>query len=144
MAKCKYCHQDITRLDKEVCPFCGGYKPLEGEDGSTQDITKVIGDIQGAEEIKLHSRVVAAILAFVLGVFGAHLFYIGKVKKGLITLACSLVFIFGLGSLIFFFAWPTLLVYVLFYLVIEALMIGVGIGYLVKRNITDSNGAFLK
>ena len=144
MAKCKYCHADITRLDKEVCPFCGGYKPLEGTDDSTQDITKVIGQVEHVENLKIHSKVVAAVLAIILGIFGANLFYLGKTKKALITIAISLVFIGGFGSLIFFLAWPSPLAYLIFYFVLEALMIGVGVGYLVKHNITDSNGAFLK
>ena len=67
MAKCKYCHESITRLDREVCPFCGGLKPLEGTDDSTQDITKVIGQVERVENLQLHSKVVAAILAILLG-----------------------------------------------------------------------------
>ena len=144
MAKCKYCHESITRLDREVCPFCGGLKPLEGTDDSTQDITKVIGQVEHVEDLKLHSKVVAAILAIVLGIFGANLFYLGKIKKALIVLGISVGFIGGFGSLIFFLAWQSPLAYLIFYFVIEALMIGVGVSYLVKHNITDSNGAFLK
>ena len=144
MAKCKYCHESITRLDREVCPFCGGLKPLEGTDDSTQDITKVIGQVDHVENLKLHSKLTAALLAFFLGIFGANLFYLGKTKKALIVLAISLLFIGGLGSLIFFLAWSSPFAYLIFYFVLEALMIGVGIGYLVKHNITDSNGAFLK
>lgn len=144
MAKCKYCHESITRLDRDVCPFCGGLKPLEGTDDSTQDITKVIGQVEHAEDLKLHSKLVAALLAFFLGIFGANLFYLGKAKKALIVLAISLVFIGGLGSLIFFLAWSSPFAYLIFYFILEALMIAVGVGYLVKHNITDSNGAFLK
>lgn len=144
MAKCKYCHESITRLDREVCPFCGGLKPLEGTDDSTQDITKVIGQVEHAENLKLHSKLVAALLAFFLGIFGANLFYLGKTKKALIVLAISLLFIGGLGSLIFFLAWSSPFAYLIFYFILEAMMIAVGVGYLVKHSITDSNGAFLK
>lgn len=144
MAKCKYCHESITRLDREVCPFCGGLKPLEGTDDSTQDITKVIGQVEHAENLKLHSKLVAALLAFFLGIFGANLFYLGKTKKALSVLAISLLFIGGLGSLIFFLAWSSPFAYLIFYFILEAMMIAVGVGYLVKHSITDSNGAFLK
>ena len=118
MAKCKYCHENITRLDREVCPFCGGLKPLEGTDDSTQDITKVISQVEHAKDLKLHSKVVAAILAFVLGVFGAHTFYLGKYKKGLIILAISAILIGGLGSLIFFIAWKNVFAYLIFHFLI--------------------------
>ena len=40
--KCKYCHEKISKLDKDVCPFCGGLKPLEGVEDQTQDITKAL------------------------------------------------------------------------------------------------------
>ena len=145
MARCKYCHESITRLDKEVCPFCGGLKPLEGTDDSTQDITKVIGQVENTESLKLHSKVVAAILAILFGVFGANLFYLGKFKKGLIVLAISVLFIVGFGSILFFaIPWHNALAFLIFYFILEALMIGVGIAYLTKHNITDKNGAFLK
>ena len=144
MAQCKYCHETITRLDREVCPFCGGLKPLDGVNDKTQDITKVINQVEHADELKIHSKVVAAILAFILGIFGANLFYLGKTKKAIFVIAISLLFIGGFGSLVFFFGWSSPLAYLIFYFVLEALMIGVGIGYLVKHNITDSNGAFLK
>lgn len=145
MAKCKYCHADITRLDKEVCPFCGGSKPLEGDSGQTQDITKVIDQVEHADQIKFHSKVVAAILAIFLGIFGANSFYLGFKKKGFIALAISLVSIAGLGSLIYFVAnWHSPFAYLIFYFVMEAIMIGVGVNYLVSSSITDSSGAFLK
>ena len=144
MAKCKYCHENITRLDREVCPFCGGLKPLEGTDDSTQDITKVIGQVEHADEIKLHSKLVAALLTFFLGIFGANLFYLGRYKKGFIALAICLGIIGGFGSILFFTVWKSPFAYLVFYFVLEALMIAVGVGYLTKHNITDSNGAFLK
>ena len=45
MAKCKYCGAEISRLDKDNCPFCGGRKPLEGVDDSTQDMTKSLAEL---------------------------------------------------------------------------------------------------
>lgn len=144
MANCKHCNAQISRLDKDVCPFCGGLKPLEGTDDSTQDITKVIGQVEHAEDLHLHSRVIAAILAFVFGIFGLHTFYLGKNKKGLITLIVSIDLIGGLGSLIYFVAWKNIFAYLIPYFILEFLMIGVGVAYLTKRNIVDSNGAFLK
>ncbi len=145
MAKCRSCHADITRLDKDVCPFCGCPKPLEGDSGQTQDITKVIEQVEHADQLKYHSKVVAAILAIFLGIFGANSFYLGFKKKGFIALAISVFSIAGLGSLIYFVAkWNSPFAYLIFYFVLEAIMIGVGVHYLVSRSITDSSGAFLK
>ena len=145
MAKCRNCGADINRLDRDVCPFCGASKPLEGADTKTQDFTQIFTQIEGAEKVKFHSKVVAALLAIFLGIFGAHTFYLGFKKKGFIILLVSLVLIAGLGSLIYFVAnWHSPFAYLIFYFVIEAIMIAVGIGYLVKSNATDSAGVFLK
>ena len=144
MAKCKYCHEDITRLDKEVCPFCGGSRPLDGTDTQTQDMTKVIDQLDHPTEVKIHKKLVAALLAFFLGIFGADSFYLGKCRKGILMLVISLVFIGGIGSLIYFLGWNSPFAYLILYFVLEALMIGVGICYFVKGDITDNNGAFLK
>lgn len=144
MAKCKYCQQSITRLDKEVCPFCGGHRPLDGTDTSTQDITKIIGQVENPVEIKSKKKIIAAVLAFVLGVLGIHHLYLGRTKHFAITLAFSLVLIVGLGSAIFFTVWKSPFAYLIPYFVMEAIMIFIGIGYLIRHDVTDSHGAFLK
>lgn len=145
MAKCKYCHEVISRLDKEVCPFCGGIKPLEGTDTSTQDVTKVISQLDHPVKIKHKKRVVAAILAAVLGFLGAHQFYLGKCKKGLITTLICLVFIGGLGSILFFATkWHSALAFLIPYFVTEVFSLFNSYIYLAKHNIQDSHGEFLE
>ena len=144
MAKCKYCHEVISRLDKEVCPFCGGIKPLEGTDTSTQDVTKVIDQLEGSVQIKHKKRIVAALLAFVFGFLGAHYMYLGKFKKGLFTCLVSLVLIGGIGSLLYLLAgWHSIMPYLIPYLIIEFYSIFLGIMYLTSHNIQDSSGEFL-
>lgn len=144
MAQCKYCHEPISRLDKEVCPFCGGLKPLEGTDTSTQDVTKVINQLDGGIEIKQKKRIIAALLAFILGFLGLHDFYLGKFKKALIWLGISIVLIGGVGSLIFFVGWANPFAYLIPYFVIELFMIFVGVGYLIRHDVTDARGEFLE
>ena len=143
MAKCKYCGQNISRLDKEICPFCGGKKPLDGTDTTTQDITKVLGQIIDPKKIKHCNRIVAAILAFVLGIFGAHSHYLKKHKVGFIILAVSVVTIGGLGSLLGLALHMGVWGYLIPYFVLEAFMIVVGINYLVRHDVTDGDGEFL-
>lgn len=145
MAKCKYCGVEINRLDKEICPFCGGKKPLEEDNNSTQDVTKALETLkQMGVEPKSKSKVVAALLAFFLGIFGVHNYYLGKFKIGLITLCISLLSIAGIGSILFFAALHNVFAYLIPYFVLEALMIVVGISFLVRPDITDANGDFLK
>lgn len=145
MAKCKYCHSPISRLDKDVCPFCGGSKPLEGEDTSTQDVTKVINQLDHPVNIKHKKRIVAAILSVVFGFLGASHFYLGKCKKGLITLAISLVLIAGLGSILFFAAkWHSAFAFLIPYFVIEVVSLFNAYIYITRHNIQDSHGEFLE
>lgn len=145
MAKCKYCHEVISRLDKDVCPFCGGVKPLDGTDTSTQDVTKVIDQLENQVKIKHKSRILTAILAAFLGFLGAHFFYLGKCKKGLLTAAICLGFIGGLGSILYFAAgWKSALAFLIPYFVIEVGLLFVAYIYLTKHNIQDSHGEFLE
>lgn len=144
MAKCKYCGQNISRLDKEICPFCGGKKPLDGTDTTTQDVTKVLGQYVDAKKIKHHSRIVAALLAIFVGIFGIHSFYLGKKKAGWITLAISVGIIGLVGTLLFLTTGLGVFAYLIPYFVLEALLIAVAISYLVRHDVTDANGEFLE
>lgn len=144
MAKCKYCQETISRLDKEVCPFCGGIKPLEGGDTSTQDVTKVIGQVQGVSEIKHKRRVIAAVLAVVFGFLGLHEFYIGKIKHGIYSLVTSLVAIVGVGCALFFTFWPSAFAFLVPYFIIEAFMLIQATNFIFGHDVTDSKGDFLE
>lgn len=143
MAKCKYCNADITRLDKDVCPFCGASKPLEGTDTSTQDITKVIGQVEKPVEIKHKKRVIALILSIIFGIFGAPFYYIGKLKNGFIALAISVVLIGGLGTGLFF-AMNNVFGFLIPYFVLEIVHIILGIRFITSHNLVDKNGEFLE
>lgn len=145
MAKCKYCHEVISRLDKEICPFCGGVRPLEGTDTSTQDVTKVINQLDHPVKIKHHKRIIAAILAAIFGFLGAHHIYLGKYKKGLITLGVCLFLIAGIGSIIFFaVSWKSPFAYLIPYFATEVYSLFSAYIYLTKHNVQDSHGEFLE
>lgn len=56
-------------------------------------------------EVSPKSRFITALLAFFLGVFGVHRFYIGRNKSALVMLVlgflgCSTVVLFGMGLFI--------------------------------------------
>lgn len=148
MMRCKNCHEKLTRLDKDICPFCGTLKPLEGQEDVTEDMTKAFDSLNLKEEyheVKAKSRLVAAILAMTLGVFGVHAFYLGKMKRGLINLIVSICFIAGIGSILFFSgALKNALAFLIPYFFLEIIMIVVGVIILKKRDEVDGNGEFLK
>ena len=145
MPKCRYCHEHISRLDKEYCPFCGGKKPLEGVDDSTIDITKVFNPVElKKQNLKPRSKVVTAILCFVLGIFGCDEMYISRPKRALITIVITLVMIGGVGSLLFFLALHNAFGYLIPYFVLELYFVFKGIYILTSPTIKDGRGEFLK
>lgn len=146
MAKCKNCGEEISRLDKDICPFCGTRKPLEGNDNATQDFTKAFDPIEcNVEEIKHKSRKIAGILAIFLGVFGAHMFYLNRKKIGFILIAITVMFVATLGSILFFTnAIPNALAFLIPYFVLEIMMIISGIMIFIRHDLVDGDGEFLK
>lgn len=145
MPKCKNCNSEISRLDKEICPFCGAKKPLVGVDATTEDFTKAFDAIHVENKVVTKSRKVTAILAMTLGVFGGHMFYIGRKKYGFLILGISLGFIALLGCVLFFSgALRNALAFLIPYFVLEAIMIVSGILILKGHDGLDGNGEFLK
>ena len=77
--------------------------------------------------------------------FGAHLFYLGKKKLGLITLGITIVFVSVIGFPLFFTgALANAFAFLIPYFVLEILMIISGVMILVRHDIVDGKGAFLK
>lgn len=151
MPKCKYCHKNISKFDKEICPYCGGVEPLNGVTSETCDITQVI-DTCNDEDIETkftqHSKKVNASLLMLLGVFGADSFYLGFKKEGFIRIIINIV-IYGLLFCLFFFLNKYSLFNLIMSLVMPLLILFVvyfifGFISIFKKNIKDSNGVFLK
>jgi len=45
------------------------------------------------EEISSRSRLVTVLLTFLLGIFGTHRFYIGKIRTAIVMLALSILYL---------------------------------------------------
>ena len=146
MPKCRNCNNPISRLDKEICHFCGVKDPLLGEDTSTKDFTQAFDPLSvNIETVKPKSKKKTAILAFTLGFLGAHMFYIGQIKTGIIIALVSLLFIAGLGCLLFFTgAIANVLAFLIPYFVVELAMIICGIFILRSNDLCDARGEFLR
>ena len=143
--KCKHCGENISRLDKDVCPFCGGLKPLEGVTNETQDITKALSEVE-LDKVKVHQkrRLIAFFLEFFLGIFGADNFYIGKWKRALIFIAISIVLITGGGFALFFTGIGNAWAFLIPMFVDMVGHIVFSLNYLFRHDIKDSKGVFLK
>lgn len=147
MPKCKYCGENITKFDKEICPFCGGKKPLEGVESYTVDITQTINtvDKKTVENYKQHSKLVNSLLCMFLGIFGADSFYLGHFKLGISRLLVGLIYIISLFCILYF----AVNLEILYSLLISIGSIFIvyfilGIIGLFLHSRKDSNGAFLK
>lgn len=147
MPKCKYCGENITKFDKEICPFCGGKKPLEGVESYTVDITQTINtvDKKTVENYKQHSKLVNSLLCMFLGIFGLDSFYLGHFKLGISRLLVGLIYIISLFCILYF----AVNLEILYSLLISIGSIFVvyfilGIIGLFLNSRKDSNGAFLK
>ncbi|HBF68256.1 MAG TPA: hypothetical protein DDW20_02920 [Firmicutes bacterium] len=146
MPNCKKCHARLSRLDKDICPFCGAIKPLEGQDDSTEDITKAFDPLEIEDnKIKPKSKTITIILMMTLGIFGVHAFYLKRWKLGLIILGITIALIAGLGSILFFSgALHNVFAFLIPYFVLEAAMIVGGIIALKRNDIKDGDGEFIR
>lgn len=147
MPKCKYCGENITKFDKEICPFCGGKKPLEGVESYTVDITQTINtvDKKTIENYKQHSKLVNSLLCMFLGIFGADSFYLGHFKLGISRLLVGFIYIISLFCILYFAVNLEILYSLLISIgSIFIVYFVLGIIGLFLNSRKDSNGAFLK
>ena len=148
MPKCKYCHENITKFDKEICPFCGGKKPLEGIDYATDDLTQTIETIvKGSiKEFKQHKKSINALLCMFFGFFGADSFYLGFVKYALIRLLINIVLFVSIFLALYFLVSSLGLLYSLLIafgsIFLIYFLIGISLFFINGRK--DSNGVFIR
>lgn len=76
----------------ETQPRAGQAVDFEVADGAAQDIYADVAAVSSSAGGGVQKKVIAALFAFFLGAFGAHKFYLGYNKQGVIML---LIFIFG-------------------------------------------------
>jgi TM2 domain-containing membrane protein YozV len=134
-------------MDKEICPYCGQRRPLEGVSMETLDVTKAFGNALAPdiELVRLKSKKKAAVLCATLGMFGVHSFYIRKLKQGLIFIALSILLIGGIGSLLFFTILPgsvwAYLIPVFVQIVFQGLF---ALTYLLREDVKDGVGELMR
>lgn len=150
MPICRNCHQPITRFDSDYCPNCGIPDPIDAK-YKTKDMTQVIDPQRPNYKLyKSKSRVVAALLCLFLGWSGAHSFYLGFKKRGLIELLVSIALILIVGGVFLGLSLANMEVIspVLGFVIPFALFFVIfavrSIYYFKKDSITDKNGVFLR
>lgn len=146
MHKCKYCGAQLSKLDKEICPFCGGKKPLEGTENVTEDFTKSFGPLfEENKDVKPKSKLLTIILTLFVGFLGIQSLYLGYKRNALVTFLISAATIGGVGSILFFTgAIANAFAFLIPYFANEVLMIGFTLFYLTRPDIKDARGEFLR
>ena len=152
MYKCKKCHQALTKFDKDICPYCGTVRPLEGQSDETQDVTQIIE----AENIKKDfidykpkKLLVYAFLLGFLGIFAAHLLYLKMYVKATFLFLSNIFFIGAGGYLLSLlnieeFSSMYYLYWVIAAAVLFAIYLIVAITVFLKKNVLDKDGQVLK
>ncbi len=146
MPICKNCGSRITKFDSDMCPICGAKKPLEGVTSETVEITTELNMKDPSfKQYKPTKRIVAFLLSLFVGVFGAAFFYIKQKRFAFIWLGLNLLIIGGVGSIL---AWLTnvgpLWGYLIPLFAMYGFNIGVGIYFLVRPDLKDGNGEFMR
>lgn len=149
MPKCKYCGENITKFDKEICPFCGEKNPIDTEKEETCDVTQTLNtvNINTKEKINIkeHKKIVNFVLCLLFGLFGVDSFYLGYKREGLIRILSTLLIYGGCFSLFYFLVFANNLVLSLTIplAIIYFIYIVLSIVILIKRS-KDHNGVFLR
>lgn len=147
MPFCKYCHEEISKFDADLCPHCGKPHPIDPT-YQTMDITRNFVKMEGSYKDlpKSKSLKTAVLLCCLLGYFGVHDFYLLKAKTAIIELCSTLLGVTIIG-LILYFAVPGLSSGLAFLIPFAAFWIVYvlrGIAMLKLENPKDGRGEFLR
>lgn len=144
MPYCKSCHKEISRLDDDVCPYCGVSDPI-ASDYATKDVTSSFDPVKGEYELyKSKSLKAYVLLCAFLGFLGAHDFYAGFWKRGIAFLAGFLIVEGGVGSLIFFLAWRSFWIYPILFSACFVFDLVLGVLLSRKAPLKDAEGEYLR
>ena len=145
MPNCKRCGSRISKFDKDICPVCGFEHPLNDVKSNTIEITSEISISKESINYKYKTRLTTFILFFLCGFLGVGYFYLSYKKRGIIWCILNLLIITGI-ILLLYFACNLELVLAILIPIIAAYLINAAIGlfYLLKSDIKDGNGDFLR
>lgn len=144
MPYCKSCHKEISRLDNDICPYCGEKDPIESN-YATKDVTSSIDPLTGRYELyKSKSQKAYVVFCMVFGFLGIHDFYAGFWKRGIAFLVSFLLVVGGAGTLIFFLAWHSIWVYLILFLAFVAFDVCLGLILAHRGPLKDAEGEYLR
>lgn len=144
MPKCSYCHHDISSFDADICPYCGEKNPI-AKDYKTKDVTSFVDPLnEGFTLYRARSKKTMVILMATVGMFGAPYFYIGKKANGFLCLFSSLFIIALIGLLLYFFALPNALAFLIPFFALWVIYALFSLFLIRSDSLKDGNGEFLR
>ena len=145
MPYCKYCHSEISKFDTDICPHCGGSKPI-AVGYQTMDVTRTFQT--AGSDLKMprtRSQRTFCLLCMFLGYFGIHDFYIYRPKKGLVCILATVLFTLAVGLPLFLTGLlPNALAFVLPFVAVWIVFVILGLLYLKVESPKDGKGEFLR
>jgi hypothetical protein len=145
MPYCKSCHREISKFDKDICPYCGEKNPIDAS-YETMDITQHIDPLAkgyGLYKSKSHRRMIW--LCATLGYFGVHDFYLGFKKRAFIELFSTIFVVAGAGCTLYFTGLlKNALAFIIPFLVVWLFYIAAALILRKNDSLKDSNGEFLR
>ncbi len=147
MPKCKNCGEEITKFDKDICPYCGTKEPFDFASYETQDITQifdVVEDNKTNETKVFHKRNIAFILCIIFGIFGLDDFYLGFIKRGLFRIIINILIFLLVSIPLFLLTKLSYFSFLIGFSLIFIIYFAYSFYLLFNSNIKDKNGVFLK
>ena len=130
MPYCRNCHQEISKFDTDVCPYCGERHPID-DHYQTMDVTRGFDSLQGQYELpKAKSLKLTRLFCALFGYLGIHWFYIHRPKRGAVDLLSTIIVVGGVGSLLLLSSLPVVWDFLIPFFVlwaiyvVEAVMMG--------------------
>ena len=145
MPRCKYCHEQISKFDNDVCPHCGEKNPID-DNYRTMDVTGYVDRQSGDYKLyKSKKRQTAGLLCCFLGIFGVDAFYLGFTQKAVIRLCVDLLLYAGVSLLLLFAVkWNAALSFLLPFGVEFLAYLFYSLFYWKGEDLKDARGEFLR
>lgn len=146
MPVCKYCNARISNHDKDLCPVCGGLRPLDGAPSSetiefTQGIDITDDSVRGQTPRTKNNTMLLFILIGWTGLGFNYLRY--KISKVLIWLVTNLAIMGGLGSILCFATPLSFVGFIISVGISYLINIVIGLIYKFRPNMKDGQGELI-
>ena len=145
MARCKKCNATISRLDSDICPFCGEKNPISTS-YETMDMTSFINTQEGSDVVlaKSKKKNVFLLLHFILGFVGAGYFYGSFILKGIACILVSGLYFGGLALILYFFAKLGVISFIIPLALLPVINIALGIYNMLDPSPKDKKGDYFR